>query len=239
MIRLRQGDMRQVLQDLPAACVDLIVADPPYGQTSLVWDKVVAGWTGYAKRVLKPTGSMWVFGTLRHFMKNAAEFSGWKLSHEVVWEKHNGTGLFRDRFRNVHETAAHFYKAESKWSDVFKNPLFSADATARVVRKKQRPAHWIGATGPTIYESQDGGPRLMRSVILARSMHGSALHPTEKPQDLLDLLIRYACPVGGVVLDPFAGSGSTGLAAHAYGCEALLVEANAIYAEIIRQRIAA
>jgi site-specific DNA-methyltransferase (adenine-specific) len=62
-------------------------------------------------------------------------------------------------------------------------------------------------------------------------MHGRALHPTEKPIGLLDPLIRYACPVGGLVLDPFAGSGSTLDAARQAGRRAIGIEASEQYAE--------
>jgi site-specific DNA-methyltransferase (adenine-specific) len=53
----------------------------------------------------------------------------------------------------------------------------------------------------------------MRSVVAMRSMHGRAIHPTEKPVDLLALLIRTSCPPGGTVGDLFAGSGAAGEAA--------------------------
>jgi len=234
---LLQGDCIAVMALMPEKSVDLIVTDPPYGQTSLPWDRVVSGWQAAALRILKPSGSLWCFGSLRHFMQHADDFAGWKMSHDVVWEKHNGTGLFNDRFRNVHEQAAHFYPATSKWSDIFKQPQYSLDATARVVRKKQRPAHWIGATGSTTYESQDGGPRLMRSVIYARSEHGRAVHPTQKPLDFVDLLLRYACPVGGLVFDPFAGSGTTLLAARNAGMRSFGVELNPEYAAIALKRM--
>ena len=53
----------------------------------------------------------------------------------------------------------------------------------------------------------------MRSVIYMRSMHGRAIHPTEKPADLLEILIRTSCPPDGIVGDLFAGSGAAGEAA--------------------------
>jgi site-specific DNA-methyltransferase (adenine-specific) len=64
----------------------------------------------------------------------------------------------------------------------------------------------------------------MRSVIDMRSCHGAAIHPTEKPVGLLQILIRTSCPPGGLVGDFFAGSGSAGEAcAHSgrnyVGCE--------------------
>lgn len=53
----------------------------------------------------------------------------------------------------------------------------------------------------------------MGSVIYARSCHGYAVHQTQKPVEILRPLIEYSCPVGGLVVDPFGGSFSTGVAA--------------------------
>lgn len=237
-VQVIEGDMREALGQIPDASVDAIITDPPYGETSLPWDRRVPGWQKLVQRVLKPSGSMWVFGSLRLFMETATEFEGWKMSRDVIWKKHNGTGLFNDRFRRVHEIAAHFYLASSKWADVYKAPQYTNDARARVVRKKGRPAQWIGATGETVYRSEDGGPRLMLSVLEVRSEHGRAEHPTQKPILLLDPLLAYCCPEGGVVLDPFAGSGSTGLTASIKGRHAILIEHKPEYAAVAQNRVA-
>ncbi len=238
-VRILIGDMRDHLAGIPDASIDAIITDPPYGETSLAWDKRVPGWPSMLLRILKPTGSMWVFGSLRLFMETAPEFSDWRMSHDLVWEKHNGTGLFADRFRRVHEIAAHFYPRNVRWDAVYKVPQFTNDARARVVRKKGRPAQWIGATGETVYRSEDGGPRLMRSVLAVRSEHGRAEHPTQKPLGLLEPMLAYCCPPGGTVLDPFAGSGSTGVIAKQTGRNACLIEANPEYASIADRRIKA
>lgn len=236
-IRILTGDCREVLSEFADETFDCILTDPPYGETSLAWDKWQDGWPAAVRRVLKRTGSMWVFGSTRMFFDNVSEFAGWKLSQDVVWEKHNGTGLFNDRFRRVHENALHFYRDDAAWADVFKCPQFTNDATARTVRKKGRPAQWIGATGETTYRSEDGGPRLMRSVIFARSEHGRAEHPTQKPIAIVEPLLRYACPIGGYVLDCFAGSGTTALAAKRLQIDAVLIEARAEFAELSQRRI--
>lgn len=237
-MKILTGDICEVLPRLVAAeTVDCIIADPPYGETSLGWDRWVDDWPSLVRRVLKPSGSMWVFGSQRMFLEHAAEFEGWRLSHDVVWEKHNGTGLFNDRFRRVHENILHFYRSDAKWADVYKAPQFTNDARARVVRKKGRPAQWIGKTGETVYRSEDGGPRLMRSVQFVRSEHNRALHPTQKPLALVEPLLLYACPAGGHVLDPFAGSGTVGVLAKRHGMQCTLIEADPEYRTIIEQRL--
>jgi site-specific DNA-methyltransferase (adenine-specific) len=211
-VTLHLGDCREVM---PAhSPFDMIVADPPYGDTSLEWDRRVEGWHGVARAQISHTGSMWVFGSLRYFLAEHRKFedAGWRVAQEIVWEKHNGSSFHADRFKRVHEFAVHYYPADAAWGDIYNSVQTTADATPRTVRRKGRPAH-TGNIGQSSYTSEDGGPRIMRSVIPMRSCHGSAIHPTEKPVGLLEILIRTSCPAGGVVGDFFAGSGAAGEAA--------------------------
>ncbi|MCP9626480.1 site-specific DNA-methyltransferase [Rhodopseudomonas palustris] len=232
------GDCRALM---PAhAPFDLILADPPYGDTSLAWDRRVDGWLQLARAALAPTGSLWVFGSLRSFMATANRFTeaGLRYAQEIVWEKQNGSGFHADRFKRVHELAAQFYPAASPWRDIYNDVQTTPDATARTVRRKRRPPH-TGHIDVGHYISQDGGPRLMRSVITVRNCHGRAIHPTEKPSALLEILIRTSCPVGGLVGDWFAGSGAAGEACRLSGRRYLGCEIDAAMAERARSRIAA
>lgn len=194
------ADCRDLLASIEA---DVVVTDPPYGVTSLEWDRTVQGWP----EILRPR-QLWCFGSMRFFLGQS--FPGWTYAQDIVWEKHNGSGIHADRFKRVHEHALHFYRGE--WGTLTLQPQFTQDATARNVRRKTKPPHW-GGIGESSYASEDGGPRLMRSVIYARSMHGMAVHPTQKPVAILKPLIEYSCPKGGLVLDCFGGSFSTGVAA--------------------------
>lgn len=194
---------------------DMLLADPPYGDTSLPWDQRVEGWESAAAAHLKPTGSLWVFGSMRFFLDTGPKMLGAGLlyAQDIVWEKHNGSGFHADRFKRVHEHAIQFYRADAPWSGVYNDVQKTHDAIARIVkRKKGRPAH-MGRINQAPYQSEDGGPRIMRSVIYMRSMHGRAIHRTEKPDGLLEILIRTSCPPGGLVGDMFAGSGAAGEAA--------------------------
>lgn len=217
-VTLWHGDFRDVLPALGDVVFDAIVTDPPYGETSLDWDVWPAGWPA---AVAPYARSMWCFGSMRMFLDRRDEFAAWKLSQDVVWEKHNGSGFHADRFRRVHEHALHWYQGE--WGAIRHEPPVTNDATARTVRSKRRPSH-TGHIERTPYVSQDGGPRLMNSVLYAPSMHGKATNETEKPTSILEHLISYAVAPGGVLLDPFAGSGSSGRAARAIGRRAVLIE---------------
>lgn len=209
--RILIGDCREIMSS--QGPFDLIIADPPYGDTSLGWDKRVFGWTAHALASLKPTGSMWMFGSLR-FLLHIGSPPGFRYAQDLVWEKHNGSGFHADRFKRVHEHIVQFYRADAPWASVWNDVQTTSDATARSVKRKTRPTHTGHIDGTrSHYVSEDGGPRLMRSVIPMRSMHGRAIHPTEKPSDLLEILIRTSCPPGGLVGDFFAGSGAAGEAA--------------------------
>lgn len=235
LVTLYHGDCRAVLASAwVGELVDLIVADPPYGDTSLSWDHHVEGWLSYCRPRLQPHGSLWCFGSLRFFM--AADFRGWKLAQELVWEKHNGSNFHADRFRRVHELAAQFYSDRTRWEQVWKAPVTTPDATARTVRRKERTPH-TGEIANSTYVSEDGGPRLMRSVLRVRSCHGGAEHPTQKPVGIIDPLLEYSLKPGGVVLDPFAGSGSTLVAAKLRGARAVGIEIDERYCEVAARRL--
>lgn len=230
---LYHGDCREVLPRVGVDAEMVTVTDPPYGETSLEWDVRPTEWVGG----ILPSRSMWCFGSLRMFMAEAATFaaSGWKLSQDLVWEKHNGSGMAADRFRRVHEVIAHFYRAP--WSVIYHDAQYTHDATPRAVRRKALPPQWQGARGASTYRSEDGGPRLMRSVIYARSEHHEAFHPTQKPIEVLLPLIRYAVPADAVVLDPFMGSGSTLVAAKQLQRRAIGIEVDEKFCEVAATRL--
>jgi site-specific DNA-methyltransferase (adenine-specific) len=212
--------------------IDLIVTDPPYGATSLVWDRWQSEWPALMASVCR---SMWCFGTMKMFIERANEFTAWTIAQDVVWEKHNGSSFAADRFRRVHENAVHFY--QGPWSEIYHETVYEAGATGSTVRSKRRPTH-TGNIERTAYQSLDGGDRLMRSVFHVASMHGRALHPTQKPLGILEPLIAYGCPPNGVVYDPFCGSGSTLEAARRIGRRAIGVEVDERTIAIAAQRLA-
>lgn len=235
-VRVLNGDCRDVLRTLPAGSADACITDPPYGDTSLEWDRKCAGWLPEIARVLRPTSSLWVFGSLRFLVPLIAEAEqvGFGMAQDIVWEKQNGTGFHADRFRRVHEHAVHLYRG--RWSDLYKAPQFTPDAVARAVRRKRRPTH-LGHIEAGAYVSEDGGPRLMRSVLAVRNEHGRAVHPTQKPIGIVEPLILYSVPPGGLLIDPFAGSGTMGMAAKRNARDAILIELNPEYADMARRRV--
>lgn len=230
-----QGDCREVMKAWPAGIADACITDPPYGDTSLEWDKRVDGWIEEVARVLKSTSCIWVFGSMRFLapLFRDMEQAGFRYAQDIVWEKQNGTGFHADRFRRVHEHAVQFYRGA--WSELFKKPQYTMDARAKVVRRKTRPTH-TGHIDKGHYVSEDGGPLLVRSVIDVANEHGKAVHPTQKPLGILAPLVAYSVPPGGLVIDPFYGSGSLGITAEQLGCNWLGCELNPEYIRLQGER---
>ena len=237
-VTLYHGDMRELVYTL-GTWVDAVVTDPPYGETTLKWDSWPHKWPTIVSTY---TSAMWCFGSMRMFGERWSDFedAGWTFSQDIVWEKHNGSGSANDRFRRVHEHATYWY--QGSWSERHHDvPLVPYDGPdkrppGQIHRKSASALAHTGTFDDVGRERTN--QRLTRSVIYARSMHGRALHPTEKPAAILDPLIRYSVPVDGVVLDPFAGSGSTLLTARSLGRRAIGIEANEAYCEAAAKRLA-
>lgn len=231
-VSLFLGDCREVLPALDVTA-DLVVADPPYGETSLAWDRWPDGWLDVAAQ---HASSFWCFCSQRLLLRRGCEFgnAGWKFSQDVIWEKHNGTGFAADRFKRVHEIITHWYRA--RWAGIYHEvprvPAVHKRGGQNFTRRQPEHTGQVAGRGYS-----DDGTRLLRSVIKVRNMNALAIHPSEKPVELLDPLIAYACPPGGLVIDPFAGSGSTLDAARQSGRRAIGIEANEAYAEKAARRL--
>jgi DNA modification methylase len=218
-VSLYLGDCREVLADLDLQA-DLIVADPPYGETSLSWDRWPTNWPC---SLSKRSTSMWCFGSMRMFIDRAEEFHDWKLSQDVVWEKHRRSGLATDRFARIHEHATHWYVGA--WGEQY-HETPKVVSTRPLVATARRAAIEPGTRGAydgSVWE--DDGTRWQTTIIRARAMHrNGAINETQKPVGVVEPLISYACPPGGLVLDPFAGSCTTLVAARNLGRSAVGIE---------------
>lgn len=228
-VTLYHGDMREVLPALEITA-DAVVTDPPYGETSLAWDKWVDGWPSL---VADCSSRLWCFGTLGMFMDHVQEFAMWRRPRSIVWEKHNGTGFSSDFLKVVHELAGYFYRG--RWADAHEIAVREAyhgpDKHARA--RDSRTPH-TGDIGAHRYE--DDGTRMVRSVIKCPSVRGG-IHKTQKPVPVLAPLIEYAVPPGGMMLDPFAGSCSTALTARQLGRRAVVIEADEAMCEKAAERL--
>lgn len=253
-LQLYLGDMREVLPTLGLQA-DLIIADPPYGETSLDWDRWPDSWVQTAAA---HSTSMWCFGSQRMFFDHLHEFrADWTLSQDVighnehgqpivgdvnvVWEKHNGTSFARDRFKRVHEHALLWYRgpweAQHRSVPVEKSGRRTGGQGGFKARASSRDH--LGKIAPQMWDGSDAR-RLMRSVIKVRSMQGlQPINETQKPIGIVEPLIHYACPPGGLVVDPMAGSCVVLEAARLMGLRAIAIEKRESQCEAAARRLSA
>lgn len=231
-VTVYHGDCREVADTLHLEA-DLIVTDPPYGETPLAWDLWPPEWPTAISNVAT---AMWCFGSMRMFTEHWPDFWAWHLSQDIVWRKPRGTHFVNDRFARVHEHALHFYRG--RWEDIrHETPRDRYHGPARtglVTGDSQSDQHPIGSTARKPWA--DDGTRLAESVLEVNNCRGGMLHPTQKPVGIVAPLIAYGCPPGGTVFDPFGGSGSTGEAARLSGRRAILVDAHEPYCETMAAR---
>jgi site-specific DNA-methyltransferase (adenine-specific) len=236
-VTIYHGDCREVVPQL-GMFFDVVIADPPYEKTSLQWDRWPVGWLKTMVASASGRASMWCFGSFAMFQERRDEFAAapWRYTQDVVWEKHSGSSFHADRFKRVHELAVQYIPAGQRWDEIYKKPVTTPDATPRQVRRKQRPKH-TGSIGESVFVSEDGGPRLMRSVVYARSCHGYAENETQKPESIVRPLAEYSCPPGGLVLSPFAGSGTDLVVAKQLGLRAIGIDVREDQCEIAARRV--
>jgi len=239
---LHLGDALEVLSRLPAESVDCVWTDPPYllsngGVTCVAgrmvsvdkgdWDRSRGidadhafnlAWTAACRRVLKPAGTIWVTGTLHVYpsVGMALVRNGFRLLNDIVWEKPNPPpNLGRRTF--THSTEIVLWAAKSG-RDSRHRYTFNYDDMRRENGGKQMKTVWR-MKAPSAPEKRFGK------------------HPTQKPLALIDRCLRASTKDGGVVLDPFAGSGSTGVAALALGRRFVGIEIDPEFADLCVRRL--
>lgn len=231
-VTLYCGRLDEVLPHLDIHA-DLILTDPPYGETSIEWDRWPIGWPS---RIAPYADAMWMFGSARMFDDQRDDIlgAGWKFSHDIIWSKPKAsTGGVTDRFLRSHEHARHYY--QGRWSETCHEQQRQEVGTRpRTVTRPSTGKKWHGERNAS--EWYDDGTRALLSVLSFPGIRGG-IHPTEKPTGILEPLIAYGCPPGGLVLDPFAGSGSTLVAARSIGRRAIGIELRPEQCEATAKRL--
>jgi modification methylase len=243
-----KGDCVSALEKLPDNSVDIVFADPPYNlqlggtlhrpDQSLVdavddeWDQFASfeaydaftrAWLLACRRVLKPTGTLWVIGSYHNIFRVGAilqDLNFWILN-DIVWRKTNPMPNFKGtRFQNAHETLI-WASPNAKG----KGYTFNYDALKAANDDVQMRSDWL-------FPICSGGERL-------KDANGDKVHPTQKPEALLARVMMASTRPGDIVLDPFFGSGTTGAVAKRLGRHYVGVEREQTYIDAARARIEA
>lgn len=249
--RLLEGDCRDVLPALAAGSIDCVVTSPPYAmQRASCYASVpeadypawTVAWLSALRPALTPTGS--VLLNIREHVKDGAisdyvhrtrlavRAAGWVEVDELIWHKPDAPPAgHTGRPRRSWERILWFSPSRRPWCD----PKANGTPSRRI---------GMGDAGP-LYTASDGYQAGVArctdvvSVPVGVTSGTAAGHPAAYPPALAAWLIRLCCPPGGMVCDPFAGSGSTGLAALAEGRAFVGVERDPRYAAMGRARLAA
>lgn len=230
------GDCLDIMPALPAASVDLILCDLPYGTTQNKWDSVIPLdrlWLEYW-RVAKPSAAV-VLTAQTPFDKVLGVSQLARLKYEWIWEKPNPTGHLNAKRApmKAHENVLVFYRQRATY-----NPQKTHGhkrKVSRVNRSEVLDPCYGSQSGTTLYDSTERYPRSVQ-VFASEKQHNS-LHPTQKPVALMEYLIRTYTNEGDTVLDNCMGSGTTGVAALKCGREFIGIESDPAYFDIAKNRI--
>jgi modification methylase len=235
------------MSTLPAECVDLVFADPPYNLQLLGdlkrpddsrvdgvtddWDKFSSfkeydnfthAWLKACKRVMKPSATLWVIGSYHNIFRVGSilqDLDFWILN-DVVWRKSNPMPNFRGRrFTNAHETMIWASRDPGG-----KGYTFNYEALKAGNDDVQMRSDWT-------FPLCTGEERL-------KGRDGKKLHPTQKPEALLARVILSSSRPDDLVLDPFNGTGTTGAVAKKLGRRYVGIERDPDYAKAAMKRIA-
>ena len=247
------GDCRDVMRELDADSVDAIVTSPPYamqrkkqygGIEEKDYPQWAVDWMSQAHRVLKPEGSVIInirehvrdgqISDYVHRTRLALRDWGWFEWDELIWHKKSSAPIgHRGRPRRSWERLLWFGKSRQG----FCAPKANGNKSERVGRCPSSVGVRLGFINNATGDIKSGTARC--TDVCHVSTSGGCGHPAAFPVSLAEWCIKLIAPESGVVLDPFSGSGTTGVASISNGRSFIGIELDPEYANIARERIAA
>ena len=236
------GDSFSLLKKIEARSIDMIFADPPYflsndgiscqsGKMVSVnkaeWDKGVSTkeklnfnrrWIKLCKNLLKDNGTIWISGTFHNIyaVGMALELEGFSIINNVTWHKKNPPPNISCR-AFTHSTETILWARKQLTPKKKGKHLFNYKDMKEINENKQMKDVWEFNLTP-------------------KKEKTFGKHPTQKPLALLKRIILSSTKAGDVVLDPFSGSGTTGIAAYMLGRKYIGIEKELEFVEITRKR---
>lgn len=220
---LYNADWREAFASLPDASVDLLLTDPPYGITAIAWDKKI-DWPAFwaeAHRVCKPAAPLVVFASGK-FVPELLNSNLNYFRYELIWEKTLAVGHLDANRRplRAHEQILVFVR---KFGGSTYNPQKVEGKPHTTGGKPSKAVHY-GDSGRSTKEVVTNLYHPRSVLKYSNVVKGKSLHPTAKPLELVEWLVRSYSNLGDTVLDPFVGSGTTIVASlisgrHGIGCD--------------------
>jgi site-specific DNA-methyltransferase (adenine-specific) len=232
------------MRRIPDRTVDLIIADPPYGLGKDYGndsDKLEASaylrwterWIDIALPKLKPAGSLYIFLTWRYapeiFVMLKQRMT---MINEIIWDRRvPSMGGSTRSFTSVHDTIGLFALQKGYYFDL-DSVRIPYDPETKKARSR---SIFVGSKWLEVgYNPKD----LWSVSRLHREHPEREDHPTQKPLEIVERMVKASCPPGGLVLDPFMGTGTTAVAARRNGRRFVGFELNPDYCAAIERRLA-
>jgi site-specific DNA-methyltransferase (adenine-specific) len=243
-IELHNCDFLIDVMNLADRSVDLILADPPYGlgkdygndsdklngRDFIEW---TCSWLELAIPKLKPSGSLYVFCTWQ-YAPEVFSFLKTKLTmvNEIIWDRRvPSMGGTTRRFTSVHDNVGFFAVSKDYYFDL--DPVrIPYDPITKKARSRRifEGSKWL---------ELGYNPKDVWSVSRLHRQHAERVaHPTQKPLEIIERMVLSSCPPGGLVLDPFMGSGTTAVACARHQRRFVGYEINSEYCALARRRLA-
>ena len=239
---LLQGDCLELMKQVPSKSIDLILCDLPYGTTRNSWDTVIPFdklWAQY-NRIIKDNGAIILFAQGKFYV-NLVSSNIKDFRYDIVWDKHLTSGFLNAKRMPLrkHEQIAVFYKHLPTYNPQFTEgkPLHSKGTAYKTKELTNNNYGEFKATDDSRAGSTEKYPT---SIVSFQKPHPSAsIHPTEKPVELLEWLVKTYTNEGDTVLDNCMGSGSTGVACKNTNREFIGMELDEKYYKVACERLGA
>lgn len=231
------GDCKEVIKSFPLELFDAILTDPPYGVTGDNDDYIATDFLAEAYRVLKPNSALMMCvgqATLRQFW-NEAEKVGFKWLNTVIWHYKNTFKRERRRFAIQYDPILYFAKGDFEHRlDAVRVPYLHPERLKYPTNNAKKQG-WMpdpnGALCGDVWEFP---------AITSTSKNGVDFpvgHKWQKPIELFERMVKATTDVGGLILDPFCGSGTSCIAAKKHGVHYVGIDIDEICVSLATDRL--
>jgi DNA modification methylase len=245
-MNLLHGNCLELMKDIKSGSVDAIICDPPYGTTACKWDSVIPFDLMWAQlnRVIKPNGAVVLFGS--EPFSSALRMSNIKnYKYDWIWDRVSPSGFLNANLMPMkrHEIISVFV---NKGKTTYNKQMEKRNPNANSLGKKENYSKGKGNANPKVYGSikdkkiisYNEDLRNPTTIIeFSKGNNRHSFHPTQKPVELMEYLIKTYTNEKETVLDFTMGSGSTGVACKNLNRNFIGIEMDYKYFEIAQNRI--